>query len=151
MKRLFTAGGLILMLGTGQALAQDAEQAIGKQLDAFEAAFDAGDGKALAELYTEDAVLLPPGAERIEGRAKIAEFWQGAMDAGLEDPSLEAVEVVELGDYAYEVGALSITAQDADGQPAPVSGKYIVIWQRGDDGTWRLHRDIWNLDPAPAE
>lgn len=151
MKRFVVLGGLVLMLGIGQAFAQSAEQAIEKQLDAFEAAFDAGDGKALAELYTEDAVLLPPGAERVEGRAKIAEFWQGAMDAGLKDPSLEAVEVVEFDDHAYEVGALSITAPGDDGEPASVSGKYMVIWQRGDDGAWRLHRDIWNMSPAPSE
>jgi ketosteroid isomerase-like protein len=32
-----------------------------------------------------------------------------------------------------------------------VSGKYIVVWQLGDDGAWRLHRDIWNMNAAPAE
>ena len=25
-------------------------------------------------------------------------------------------------------------------------GKYIVIWKKGGDGNWRLHRDIWNFD-----
>jgi hypothetical protein len=29
-------------------------------------------------------------------------------------------------------------------------GKFIVVWPRGDDGVWRLHRDIWNMDP-PAK
>lgn len=151
MKRLLVLVGVVTILAGGPAFAQSAEEAVKEGLDAWEAAFNAGDGKALADLYTEDAVLLPPGAERIEGRAKIAEFWQGAMDAGLQDPSLEAVEVVEFGEHAYEVGALSISAPGADGEPAPVSGKYMVIWQRGDDGTWRLHRDIWNMNPAPSE
>jgi ketosteroid isomerase-like protein len=31
----------------------------------------------------------------------------------------------------------------------PVSGKYIVVWKKDGDA-WRLHRDIWNTDPAPA-
>lgn len=151
MKRLLVLAASVLILGGGQALAQSAEEAIRNNLDAWEAAFDAGDGKALADLYTEDAVLLPPGAERVEGRGKIAEFWQGAIDSGLEDPDLEAVEVVESGDLAYEVGRLSITAPGEDGEPTPVSGKYVVIWQRGDDGTWRLHRDIWNTNPPTPE
>jgi len=38
-----------------------------------------------------------------------------------------------------------------DGARVPVSGKYIVVWQRGEDGAWRLYRDIWNMNPAPAE
>ncbi|TIR04878.1 MAG: hypothetical protein E5X37_28660 [Mesorhizobium sp.] len=37
-------------------------------------------------------------------------------------------------------------------RPRPVKtprlGKYIVVWKKGDDGTWRLHRDIWNLGAA---
>ena len=28
----------------------------------------------------------------------------------------------------------------------PAEGKYIVIWKRDDDGAWRLHRDIWNMN-----
>lgn len=151
MKRLLGLVGVVSMLGGGPVFAQGAEEAVKEGLDAWEAAFNAGDGKALADLYTEAAVLLPPGAERIEGRGKIAEFWQGAIDSGLADPDLEAVEVVESGDLAYEVGKLSITAPGEDGEPTPVSGKYIVIWQRGDDGEWRLHRDIWNMSPTPSE
>jgi ketosteroid isomerase-like protein len=98
MKRLLVLVGAVSILAGGPAFAQSAEEAVKEGLDAWEAVFNAGDGKALADLYTEDAVLLPPGAERIEGRGKIAEFWQGAIDAGLEDPDLEAVEVVESGD-----------------------------------------------------
>jgi ketosteroid isomerase-like protein len=29
-----------------------------------------------------------------------------------------------------------------------VAGKYIVVWKKGEDGTWRLHRDIWNAGAA---
>ena len=29
-----------------------------------------------------------------------------------------------------------------------IKGKYVVVWKKGSDGTWRLYRDIWNADPA---
>lgn len=74
MKRLLVLLATVSILGGGPALAQDAEEAVKENLEAWEAAFNAGDGKGLAELYTEDAVLLPPGGERVEGRGKIAEF-----------------------------------------------------------------------------
>ena len=151
MKRLVVLAALPLLLGADPGHAQDAKAAIDEAAIAWETAFNAGDGKALAELYTEDAALFPPGAERVDGKAAIVEFWQGAIDSGLADADLEPVEVVEAGDLAYEVGAVTLSAPGSDGERVPVSGKYIVVWQLGDDGAWRLHRDIWNMNPAPAE
>ena len=59
--------------------------------------------------------------------------------------------MVEAGGLAYEVGMVTLSAQSSNGERVPVSGKYVVVWQRGDDGAWRLHRDIWNMNPAPVE
>lgn len=137
-----------LTIATVPVAAQDAQKAIEQGAAAWETAFNAGDGKGVADLYTEDAVLLPPGAARVDGKAAIATFWQGAIDSGLTDADLETVEVLEAGDLAIEVGTVALGAPTSDGGTADVSGKYIVVWQRGDDGAWRLHRDIWNMDPA---
>jgi uncharacterized protein (TIGR02246 family) len=137
-----------LMIATAPVAAQDAQKAIEQGAAAWETAFNAGDGKGVADLYTEDAVLLPPGAARVDGKAAIGTFWQGAIDSGLTDADLETLEVVEAGDLAVEVGTVGLSAPTSDGGSAAVTGKYIVVWQRGDDGTWRLHRDIWNMNPA---
>lgn len=147
MKRWILLSGLLLF-NVEQGFAQSAQEAVEQGAVAWENAFNSGDGKALADLYTDDAVVFPPGAKRVEGKEAIAEFWQGAIDSGLGDADLEPLEVVEFGDLAYEVGAVALTATGSDGDRVPVSGKYIVVWQRADDGVWRLHRDIWNLDPA---
>lgn len=151
MTRLIVLAAVPLLLAADPGHAQDAEAAIDEAAMAWESAFNAGDGKGVAELYTEDAALFPPGAERVDGKAAIAGFWQGAIDAGLADADLETVEVVEAGDLAYEVGNVTLSAPTSDGDRVPVSGKYIVVWQHGEDGAWRLHRDIWNLNPAPAQ
>ena len=114
----------------------------------FAAAFNAGDGAGVAALYTDDAALLPPGEARIDGRAAIEAFWQGAIDAGLSDLALQVDEVEEDGAFAYEVSSFSLAAPGENDTKVTVTGKYIVVWKKGDDGTWRLHRDIWNLNPA---
>jgi uncharacterized protein (TIGR02246 family) len=151
MTRWIGLAALPLLLAAAPGHAQNAEAAIDEAAMAWESAFNAGDGKGVAELYTEDAALFPPGAERVDGKAAIAEFWQGAIDAGLADADLETVEVVEAGDLAYEVGNVTLSAPTSDGERAPVSGKYIVVWQQEGDGAWRLHRDIWNMNPPAAE
>jgi uncharacterized protein (TIGR02246 family) len=106
----------------------------------FIAAFGRGDAASVAQLYTEDGQVLPPGMEPITGRTGIQAFWQGAMDMGIKAAQLETVEVAHLGDAVYEVGRYVL--EGAGGQLLD-SGKYVVIWQRH-GGDWRLHRDIWN-------
>jgi ketosteroid isomerase-like protein len=36
---------------------------------------------ALDRVYTQDACILPPGAEMISGRENIKNFWKTAMDS----------------------------------------------------------------------
>ena len=108
----------------------------------FVAAFNAADGAALASLYSEDATLFPPGAERVDGRSAIQTFWQGAMDAGMKLDDLSATEVISRGDIAGEMGGF-ILSVPGDSGVTKVVGEYIVIRKR-DGHTWQLHRDIWN-------
>ena len=117
----------------------------------FMTAFNDRDAASLANLYTEDAMLLPPGAVRLDGRQAIERFWQGAIDAGVSSLVLETVEMEVAGDTSYEVGILSMDVPGENGELNTVSGKYIVIWKYGEDNEWRLHRDIWNVDPATSE
>ena len=61
---------------------------------------------------------------------------------------VEVREVQDNGDWAFEVG--SFTATTPDGALLN-SGKYIVIWKRQSNGTWKTYRDIfnWNILPRP--
>src|SRR5436190_3175919 len=106
---------------------------------AFVDAFKRGDAAAMAGLYTAEGQLLPANSDVVRGAAAIRAFWQGVMSLGLEDASLETIEVEAHGDTAIEVGRYTLMA--AGGAVAD-SGKYIVIW-KNDKGTWKLHRDIW--------
>lgn len=117
-------------------------------LKIFVAAFNSGDAATVARLYTEDAALLPPGGKRVDGRKGVEEFWGGAIKNGVKNLSLTALEVENRDDMAFEVGAFSLDAPGEGGAVSTVIGKYIVVWMRGDDGTWRLHRDIWNTGAA---
>jgi uncharacterized protein (TIGR02246 family) len=150
MRRFALLTAAILALSAHPGKAQDAEQGIAEASVAWENAFNDGSGQGVADLYTEDGMLFPPGAARVDGKAAIAAFWQGAIDSGLKDADLQTSEVAEFGDLAYETGRVALSAPGTDGAMVPVTGKYIVVWQRGDDGMWRLHRDIWNMDPAPG-
>ncbi|MGH6894574.1 MAG: YybH family protein [Dongiaceae bacterium] len=117
----------------------------------FAEAFNQGDAAAVAAHYTEDAAVFPPEAARVDGRAGIQTFWKGAMDSGLADLTLKAVEVHGSDELAFEVGEVSFSTPDGSGGRSASTGKYIVVWKKDGDGGWRLYRDIWNANPAAAQ
>ena len=121
------------------ARSDDVRSSIESGNRAFAAAFLRGDAEAVAELYTEDAQVMPPGAGAVAGRPAIAAFWKGAIDAGVKDLALVTEQVESAGDLAYEIGRVRIVAKDG----GVTEDRYLVVWKRGVGG-WRLHRDIWN-------
>lgn len=130
------------------AEAERPSQSVATANQNFEDAFNAGDAAALADFYTEDAVVMPPGLARITGHPAIRELWQNFFDAGVTGMDLVSEELHFAGPYAFDVGSFTLSAPDGKGGRLAVNGKYIVIWRKERDGDWRLYRDIWNNDPA---
>lgn len=116
---------------------------------AFTTAFNAGDVATAIALYTDDATAMPPGGHKVHGHADIQALWQGAYDGGMRNLRIEPLEVSPQGRTAYEVGAFTFDMETDGAVGAGGAGKYVVIWHQGDDGQWRMHVDIWNLDPPP--
>ena len=124
------------------AIAQD-KATIQSLNDQFTKAFNAGDIAAVAAHYTEDAVVLPPGAEMVLGRNAILTFWKSAADQ-IGDIKLTAVDVKPLGsNAAREIGTFSLRTKGAQSQQ--VTGKYVVVWEKV-GGDWKLATDIWNMN-----
>lgn len=114
---------------------------------AFSEAVARGDAEAMAAVYTDDAVVLPPGSPPVEGREAIAELFRGMLaETALAAIDLESREVRVEGDTAYEVGRAQLTFRSAEAETT-TTAKYVVIWKRTAEG-WRWHVDIWNEDPA---
>lgn len=113
-------------------------KAIEAAVQRYVEASNQGDAEALASLYADDAVLLPPDHEPVRGRAAIGEFWRQGTDEGLEVSTL-TVEVD--GNLGYLVGRYNLPATDEE--PAD-SGKYVMCLKRQRDGVWKLTADIWN-------
>jgi len=108
----------------------------------FMQAFAEGNAAGLADLYTDEGMLLPAGMEALSGKLAVQEFWQGAMNMGIKSVKLETVEVQPCDNTAIEMGNYTLSGE---GGSLVDKGKYIVIWHR-QDGDWKLHKDIWNTN-----
>src|SRR3954454_17920465 len=109
---------------------------------AMEQAFFAGDADALTAIYSDDAQWFMPGAPAISGRDAITQAWKRVLAPG-NTLRVEVRELQDAGDWAYELGAF--TASDSTGK-LQNSGKYLVIWKRQENGSWKTHRDLFHWD-----
>jgi uncharacterized protein (TIGR02246 family) len=112
---------------------------------AWEDAFNKGDGAAVAALYSEDGVILPPNEKRVQGRADIAKYARGMYDAGFR---LRTTDTDAWVDGALGAKSGTYTVTDKDGKEVD-HGKWLEVWHRSDDGQWLMVRDMWNSDDPP--
>ena len=127
-------------------LSEDDAAAIRQALSDFVLHAVAGDWDALAALYTEEAVVMPPNQEPVVGRSAIRNFFSALT---VTDFQLEPIEIGGRGDLAFARGTYSWTVRVGEGEPAADHGQWLTIWREQADGTWLLSQDIWNSDQAP--
>lgn len=135
---------------TPAALPEADQQAIRQADEAAVNAIVAKDWAAWASFFTEDATILPPHGTAVEGRAAIQTWGEAFPPIAAFQGAL--TEVDGRGDLAYVRGTYSMTVTPP-GATAPVAdhGKYIGIWRKQPDGSWKVLRDIFNSDvPLPA-
>ncbi|MFO0953794.1 MAG: SgcJ/EcaC family oxidoreductase [Isosphaeraceae bacterium] len=126
------------------ALSKD-EAAVKAADEAFVLAYNKGDAKALAALFTEDAEVVEANGDRYEGRDLIeksfADTFEGVKGAKL---SLE-IDTIRLisPDVAKEEGRSIVTPKEG----APVSRLYTVLYVKR-DGRWLISSVREEDDPG---
>ncbi len=125
------------------------EAAIRAQTTSWEKAYNGADAKALAALYADDALLLPPGAPGVRGRTAIQEFFAkdvaGSKAAGAVFMLNPKTDVGVSGNMGWESGTYKVTVKGA----VVETGKFLSV-SRKTNGKWLYIRDTWNADAPPA-
>jgi uncharacterized protein (TIGR02246 family) len=134
---------IFLIVATmGVAAAQDLSsfQATAEKMAA---AFKSGDAATISQMYAEDARILPPGRDIIQGREAIKAFWTEEVK-GMSDVVLNPIDVKTLGEGDLrEVG--QFTGKTTGDNPQEFTGKYVTIWHNAGD-QWQITDDIWNMN-----
>jgi uncharacterized protein (TIGR02246 family) len=102
-----------------------------------------------ASYFTEDGVGLYPGGPTLNGKAAI----KAAMAPIMSDPNFSLVfqstraEASKGGDMVYSEGTYTMTMTNPKTkQPITDKGKYLTIYMKQPDGTWKAVADTFNSD-----
>lgn len=110
----------------------------------------AGAKAAWGAFLTDDAMILGQGSQPERGLANILpgfDDWPPGASIGWEPQN---GEVAASGDLGWTWGRYVYTAPGEDGTPVTSHGKYLNIWKKQSDGTWKVTIDMGNQNPAPG-
>ena len=150
--RMLKLLGILIAVGTmtSAAAAQSAPEIV-KVREAYAAATNSGDVKAIVRLYTDDAIELPPNEAMVKGLAALEKHYTGFFTGNAVKLSLTSIETMSAGDIGYDVGTYSqtLTPKAEGAKPMTDRGKYVVVLRRGADKQWKVKYAIYNSDLPP--
>jgi uncharacterized protein (TIGR02246 family) len=128
------------------------ESAIREADAAWSKAWAAKDLEGSLSFFADDGVMLPDNGPILTGKESIRKFVSELMANPGFAGSWQAskVEASRGGDLAYVVGTYQLTLNDPKGKPVIDRGKYLTVWKKQLDGTWKALVDTANSDlPVP--
>ena len=125
---------------------QEAQQDIQDMHSALLKAYNAKDATAVAALYTDNAVLMPPNTATVKSKIAVEDFMRQMLVPPMSGILLNYAETDICGDNAYSYGYYTTLA--ANGSILD-RGKFVEILKNNNG--WKISRNIWNSDmAAPA-
>lgn len=108
--------------------------------------FKSGDAEKVASLYTDSAKLSPDGNDFVLGRDSIKAFWKNDFKSSkLIEMKTEVLTTSGTEEVIYETGKTTTKSLYKD-SVYTFTVKYVNVWLKQADGTYKLDIDFWNND-----
>jgi ketosteroid isomerase-like protein len=146
---LAVGGALVVLLSLSLALAADMDaggKALAKLDDAWSGAAATKDADRVASFYAEDAIAYPPDEPAAVGRAAAKKVWAAYFALPGFTISWKTTHAEVSGELGYTTGTYEDSFKEPDGTAVTDKGKYVCVWRKQKDGTWKAIHDSWNTD-----
>ena len=106
------------------------------------------DADKVALYYAADAIAYPPNDVAAVGQPAAKKVWA----AGFADSSFsiswktERAGAAKSGDFGFTAGTYEDSFRGSNGTMVNEKGKYLCLWAKQADGTWKAIHDMWNTD-----
>lgn len=110
-----------------------------------------GGGPAFAKWFAPDAVMLSNGKAPVMGLTAITAFadWKPQQYQLTWTP--EGARMGAAGDMGFTWGTYTGRSKDRDGTPIVTTGRYMTVWKKQPDGSWKVELDASNDAPKAPE
>ncbi|MFC4263905.1 YybH family protein [Ferruginibacter yonginensis] len=123
-----------------------AKMAIAESNKTYGEGFAKADSSLFISKYTKDGCIMPANAPKLCGSQAIGMFFKGAQGMGVQNIRLTTEEVMGGPEVVVETGQYELLGAE---NKSLDKGKFVVVWKM-EDGKWKMHRDIFTTDAAPA-
>lgn len=104
-----------------------------------------GDLAAMRDLYEPDCVVSPNGAPLLRGVDAVVDHFARHARSGNRVEVESTIESIEVeGARGYQVSRFAMTITPPHGDARRVAGRTLLVYRRGEDGCWRVWRDMDN-------
>ncbi|MDP9052158.1 MAG: DUF4440 domain-containing protein [Acidobacteriota bacterium] len=143
--------GLVLVAGCNQAPVPVDTKAVEDAVRAADMAWSkaavAMDAATVASYYADDATVMPPNGPLLASRDAEQKAWAELLVPG---NSLSwtpvTVKSAASGELVYIQGTYTASFKGPDGKAVPDTGKYLEVWKKQADGSWKAVEDMWSSD-----
>ena len=119
----------------------------------FASSFSPAGAAAVAQLYTDDAVLMPADGTFVEGPAAIGRSAErrgrGVRAGGGRAIDTHIISTHRGGNLEVVVGRYALDVEIDGGGSATENGHYVVVYRHEEDGGRRLVIDISTVEGLP--
>jgi ketosteroid isomerase-like protein len=109
--------------------------------------------QGLLVFLEEGATNYPPNAPSASGKAAFRASFEEAFKLpgfAAAYPRPSKVVVAESGELGYTVADEEFSMSGPDGRAIKVRSRYLAVWRRQPDGSWKIIENIWNFaEPFP--
>ncbi|GEM_PF-574929 len=141
----------ISLSATAQSQA-DVKQKIEKMNKEMAQAMIAGDHEKNLQYYTDNVVSLPSYEKMLQGKDAIRKSMEEMekSDWKVKDFNFETVSVEQNGNMVTEIGKYRMEMnKKGSTEMMKDEGKYVTLWEKQPDGSYKIKTEIWNSDLNP--
>jgi ketosteroid isomerase-like protein len=146
MLALFLGVFVFTLKPTAQAQSGDASVLLKMEADFQKATAEKGwDG--YVTYFADDGVELPNGESAVKGKQAIRKSlgdWAPGMSLTW---TSTGSAMAASGDLGYTYGEYTLKTKNKDGHPVVHYGKYMTVWKKQKDGSWKVAADMGNNAP----
>ena len=110
----------------------------------------ANDTETMMSYYAEGAISMPANGPMLKGKDEIKAYSDKMHETGMKVTvaKFTIVEVDAAGNMAFEIGTYEMSGGMGADVKFDDTGKYMSIWKKQADNSWKVYAEIWNSSKA---